>query len=167
MHHPKQKFYELIYGICLLVVFAINCVAVVGIDMAVNFPYPSADSVWADVGEYIPLDAIEVESLQPTLIQTGSGMQMVTVEKHFLFDRYRLLSQESVEAGSSVLLKGSSYQLRLSVHEQTIEAGSGTPMGLHLRFLRLQIPAVIFLCCLGLMVLEAVLWILFINIRES
>lgn len=167
----KGKFPAMVYGMILLGIFLLNCAAVVGVDAALKYPYSSQEAAMAQLDEYPVADLYGGYSrwnLQLYLLETEEGMAFTAVEKHFLLDRYRVISQGAVVEGQRASIWGGRGKVSATIIDGQLEGVTLTPLEIRLiPNTGIYVPTTIFFLCLGLMAVELVLYLVFRKLRDA
>lgn len=170
MHESKWKgrFPAMVYGGILLAVFLFNCIAVVGVDVALRYPYHSWEeaeaSFEAPVADFY--GGCSQWNIRAYLLDGAEGPALTGVEKHFLLNSYRVLDRQSVEEGQRCSLWGSRGKITLSVADGELTNVTLMPLEMRLiPYTQLFVPITIVFVCAGLMLLELVLYLVLRKIR--
>lgn len=167
----KGRFPAMVYGGILVLLFLFNCLAVVGVDSAMGFPCNSQEAAMEQLGDYPVLDQHSGYSqwgLRLYLLETEAGMELKAVEKHFLLDCYRVHSSGIVADGQRTSVRGRQAKVDMTITNGQIEGATLMSMAVcPIPHTGLAIPVTTFFLCLGLMVLELALALVFRKLRGN
>ena len=167
----KGKFPAMVYGVILLIIFLFNCIAVVGVDTALRFPYKTRDAALESMGDLEILDVYTGYSrwdMAAYLAKEDDRMILTGVEKHFLLNCYRLLPCQTVTEGQHCSLWASRGKMAMTITNGQLEII--TLMPLEMRLIpntQIYVPHTIFFICIGLMLLELILALVFHKLRGN
>lgn len=159
-------------GILLLLVLAgvlfLNGVLVGCFQLMTGFPYPQAPAVLEEYPGYALLDSAGDDTMASFLIASpGGSPTLVTVEKHFLFDRWQKVTEENSSADPTIV-RGDTWSVNVCFSEREITDFDVRAIGLDSNVVGLPavIPIPVLLLSLCLTVLEAGLWCLVRKLRN-
>lgn len=159
-------------GVLLLMLLAaiiiVNVLLVSSFQLLISFTYPEASAVLADFPGYALLDSEAQEGMESFLLQAPTDETlMLTVEKHFLFNRWQLVSEENT-ADPTTIIRGDSWSTSVSANTDEITSYSVTSIGLDANMVGLPdvIPFNVLLYSGILTALELGLWALFKKLRR-
>lgn len=121
-------------GVLLLMLLAAviiaNVLLVSGVQLMTTFTYPEAEAVLEGFPEHTQLDSEAQKGMASFLLQTPAGRPLlVTAEKHFLFDRWQLLSEENT-VDTLTIIRGDCWSASVSAVATDITDYSVTAIGL-------------------------------------
>ena len=150
----------------LLVLMAVNVFLVGGILRLTHYGYDTVEAVLADYPGYTLLDSHAEEDLHVWLLEKDGFSIVLTMEKHFLFDSWRLVSELPAQAYPPTI-QCHNYSLTLTIGEEGIIFFSLLKLGFRNQTLTLgadiMIPMVVLGWAMGLLALEAAV---FFGIRK-
>ena len=153
----------------LAAILVLNLLLVSAVQLMTDFTHTQPDAVLSEYPGYTLLDTAEEEAMTAYLIRTSEGGSLlVTAEKHFLFNRWQLISAEP--AGTNPPnARGDTHSLSATVEGDTITSLSVIGTGLHISYAGLpeRIPVNALLYTGVLFLLELALWFVFRKIRNS
>lgn len=159
-------------GVLLLMLLAAiiiaNVLLVSSFQLLISFTYPEASAVLADFPGYALLDSEAQEGMESFLLQAPTDETlMLTVEKHFLFNRWQLVSEENT-SDPTAIIRGNSWSTSVSANTDEITSYSVTSIGLDANMVGLPdvIPFNVLLYSGILTALELGLWALFKKLRR-
>lgn len=159
-------------GVLLLMLLAaiiiVNVLLVSSFQLLISFTYPEASAVLADFPGYALLDSEAQEGMESFLLQAPTDETLLlTVEKHFLFNRWQLVSEENT-ADPTTIIRGDSWSTSVSANTDEITSYSVTSIGLDANMVGLPdvIPFNVLLYSGILTALELGLWALFKKLRR-
>jgi len=145
----------------LLVLMAVNVFLVGGILRLTHYGYDSAEAVLADYPDYTLLDSHAEEDLHAWLLEKDGKAIVLTTEKHFLFDSWRLVSELPAEPYPPTI-QCHNYSLTLTIGEEGIVFFSLLKLGFRNQTLTLgadiMIPLLVMGWAFGLLALEAAMF---------
>lgn len=170
MHERKWKgrFPAMIYGAIVLLVFLLNCIAVVGVDVALHYPYRSLEEAEASFEAPIAdiYSGYSRWNMRVYLLDAEEGPLVTGTEKHFLLNSYRVLPGQSAAEGQRCSLWGSRGKIILTVQSGELTNVTMTPLEMRLiPNTQLYVPITIVLLCAGLMLLELIFYLVLRKIR--
>lgn len=170
-HRAEDNLYQ-IRGILLLLVLAgvlfLNGVLVGCFQIMTGYPYPQAPAVLQEYPGYSLLDSTGDDTMASFLIASpGGSATLVTVEKHFLFDRWQLV-QEDQSADTPTIVRGSGWGVSINTQGGQITGYTVMSTGLDTNIAGLpeMIPFRVLLLSLCLTALEVGLWLLVRKLRN-
>lgn len=153
----------------LAAILAVNLLLVSAVQLMTDFTHSQQEAVLSEYPGYTLLDTAEEEAMTAYLIRTAEGDPLlVTAEKHFLFNRWQLVSAEP--AGTNPPnARGDTYSLSATVLGDTITDLSviGTGLDTNMAGLPERIPVNALLYTGLLSLLELALWFVFRKIRNG
>ena len=126
-----------------------------------DYPFPSLEDAFSEYPDVEIIDQANSALLYSRLVQKGDHtVSLITVEKHFLTDRYRLIDESPVN-GNYIMLDSGMSHLLVNFHSveeiNQYQVSTGLP----------DIPKPAVLWSLVLLVIELVFWYVFHKIRHS
>lgn len=152
----------------LVVIIIVNALLVSGFQVMVSFTYSEPSAVLADFPDCTLLDSEAKEGMESFLLQTPADKTLLlTVEKHFLFNRWQLVSEENTVDPVSII-RGDSWSASVSASTDNITSYSVSGIGLDSNMVGLPeiIPFNILLYCGVLTALELGMWVLLRKLRH-
>lgn len=146
--------------ILLVAVLALNLLLTGSLQLLTDYTFSEAAAVLENYPGYTLLDREETEVMASFLIANPGGTPLlVTTEKHFLFDRWQLVSEENSSADPTIL-RGDGWSAHISFSGDDITSFQVNSIGLESNMVGLPevLPFRALLLSLVLTVLELVLW---------
>ena len=144
-----------------LILMAANVFLVGGILRLTHYRYDAAEAVLEDYAGFSLLDSHGEADLQTFLLESGEETIVLTMEKHFLFDSWRLVSELPAEAYPPTI-QCHNYSLTLTIGEEGIIFFSLLKLGFRNQTLTLgvdiMIPLLVMGWAFGLLALEAAMF---------
>lgn len=159
-------------GVLLLMLLAavlvLNLLLAGSVQLLTAYTYPEPTAVPEAYPGYTVLDSESTQTMAAFLIATPGGKPLlVTAEKHFLFDRWQLVSEENSSADPSIL-RGDGWSASVSFSGNDITDFQVSSIGLETNMTGLPevIPFRVLVITLTLTVLELGLWALVRKLRK-
>lgn len=165
--HPKVKSYTNLYILLFAILIVVNAVLLTGFQLwfvyKIDGPV-SAETVTSLSENYADCTVIDSDTTQyfrGFLLESPEGDRyLVTLEKHFIQDRYRILRKATLELPEepySDVVMGDSEGLSLAVENGTITRFNANSLMMSFLYDRVRIPTAYFLYSLLMITLEALL----------
>lgn len=146
----------------LVAVVFLNSMLAGSVQLLTDYTYPEPAAVLDAYPGYTVLDSESTQTMAAFLIAKPGGKPLlVTAEKHFLFDRWQLVSEENSSADPSIL-RGDCWSASVSFSGNDITDFQVSSIGLETNMTGLPevIPFRVLVITLTLTVLELGLWAL-------
>lgn len=162
--------------LALILILLLNIGLICAVQLMTAYVYPSQDAVMAEYADFTLLDSEEYTlkwsktTLCSQLIRLDTGdVRLISTEKHFLFERYRLVSDEAVDSAQfeTVLYADCETRAVTVRNQQEIVPGEGTTNVSYQLTAGWNIPVKICLWALGMFVLEIALAVVIWKVRKG
>lgn len=167
----EENLYQ-VRGVLLLLALAgallLNAVLAGSFQIMTGFPCPEPAAVLEEFPGYTLLDSRQEETMAAFLIAAPGGKPMlVTAEKHFLFDRWQMVSEDNTSADPTVV-RGDAWAVNVCFSQREITDFDVRTAGLDTNVVGLPavIPFRVLLLSLGLTAMELGLWALLRKLRK-
>lgn len=158
---PDSRMLLVFWLVILLVLMAVNVFLVGGILRLTHYGYDTAEEVLADYPGYTLLDSHTEEALHAHLLEKEGKTIVLTMEKHFLFDSWRLAAELPAEPYPPVI-PCHNYSLAMTISEEGIVFFSLLELGFQSMIPAqsggILIPKLVMAWAFGLLVLEAAIF---------
>jgi len=152
----------------LVVIIIVNALLVSSFQVMLSYTYSEPSAILADFPDYTLLDSEAQEGMESFLLQTPTARTcLLTMEKHFLFNRWQLVSEENT-VDPITIIRGDSWSASVSASKNHITSYSVTGTGLDSNMIGLPevIPFNVLLYCGVLTALELGMWVLLRKLRH-
>ena len=170
-HHWKVKATTNLLFLMLALAVLLNSLLSLGIQVWLVYDLDSPQEAIGQYADCTLVSSAERGDLQSWLLEKpDGGLQMVTTEKHVLFDQYRIVKGGTLEITEEPFTKtvwGDNALVHLLVQNHIFEGYNVTGLSMHIPSTSIRIPMVFLLYSALLIAIEIAAYCLFQKIREK
>ena len=152
----------------LVVILIANTLLVSSFQVMISYTYAEPSAILSDYPDHTLLDSEAQEGMESFLLQAPTTRTLLlTMEKHFLFDRWQLVSEENA-VDPITIIRGDSWSASVSAGKDNITDYSVSGIGLDSNMVGLpeMIPFNVLLYSGLLTALELGIWALLRKLRH-